>query len=187
MNVTALSRKVRRHTPKELRGQTGAPVFMVRSLTRLENLEIMSNSKVDIPADIAAGGNLEETTQKITEKLSEGSMDKLYKISLSNLKTQLEILGVALSGWENIKDEDGDDLKFSKENIELLSDELIDDLVAEATGVTNEVTEKNSGKESPSSSGSEIAKDQSSGTVGSAEGKSSSKSEIAEEDTSQPQ
>lgn len=187
MNVTALSKKVRKYTPKELRGQEGAPVFMLRSLTRFENLEIMSNSDIDIPANIVAEGDTKDVAEKLSEKLAEGSMGALYRISLNSLKTNLEILRIALSGWETIKDEEGDEVKFSSENIELLSDDLMTDLVQEVTGVTDEVTEKNSGKESPSLSGSEKETTQESGTAATVKEKSSSEPETVKEDTSQRQ
>lgn len=185
MNVTALSKKERKYTPEELKGQANAPVFTLTSVSRLEYLEIMSNSDVDMPAEIISDGNVD--TDAIAKKLASGSMGRLYSISISTIKSNITILTLALKGWENIKDEVGDVFEFSPGNIELLPDDLMDDLVREVTGTLNEVTEKNSGKESPSSSGSEKKTSQESGIVTTVEEKSSSEQETAEEATVQPQ
>ena len=92
MNVTALSKKERDYTPDELKGKPNAPVFQLRSLTRLEYLEVMASSGVDMPADLISDGIA--NPDEIAKKLTSGSMSSLYNMSISTIKTNHLIMNM---------------------------------------------------------------------------------------------
>lgn len=182
--ILALAPKERPYTPLECVSMALPPVFSLCSATRREFLELMAENEINIPK-----GALEAAANEdgdVSEVLAAMAGENIWKTVLNSHIFNLEILKKKLKGWSNLKDSEGNELVFSHENLEYLSDELVADLVREITGQARPEEEKKSEKESSLSSGSETkTQTQTSGTVESAESESLTELGIAKESTTE--
>ncbi|MCK5617316.1 hypothetical protein KAR91_86430 [Candidatus Pacearchaeota archaeon] len=171
--ILAASPKERPYTPLECEGMDTPPVFTVSSATRREFLTIMSENEINVPKEALKKAAAANSEAEVGEILANMGGDNIWKTVLDSHILNIEILKKKLKGWSKLPDTEGDNLPFSEENIEYLSDELIADLVREITGQARPEEEKKSEKESSSSSGSETAIAETSGTAPTAEAESS--------------
>ena len=182
--ILAASPKERPYTPLECGGIANPPVFTISSATRREFLTMMAENDINIPKEALGKAASAENESEVADVLASMGGDSIWKTVLSSHAFNIDILTKKLKGWKSLPDSEGNDLPFSTENIEYLSDELIADLVREITGQARPEEEKKSEKESSSSSGSETKTVAStSGTADSAKSATSSESETVREDT----
>ena len=153
--ILAASPNNRPYTPLECEGMDKPPVFTLCSATRREFLTMMAENDINIPKEALGKAASAESESEVADVLASMGGDSIWKTVLSSHAFNIDILKKKLKGWKDLPDSEGDDLPFSEENIEFLSDDLVADLVREITGQARPEEEKKSEKESSSSSGSE--------------------------------
>ena len=136
MSKRALSRTPRKYVLREDRGEKKYPTFLIHSLTALESAEVQDEIIGEIPFSTDEKG--EGTSSAITSKIKPSQM----------IKSRIKTCELGIDGWEELYDEDDKLLKFSKENIQLLHPEDLEELATEISGGVTEEEEKNSGKQS---------------------------------------
>jgi len=153
MKAIALSKKPRIYIPKDFRNEENPPKFKIRSISKIEHLQIQAEEP--IKANIFDNlSKLQEAMQRVKDG---GEIDNsnsinidlnaLISAQLSTMKTQLKILRLCLLGWENVFAQIGDTvepLEFNQDNIECLDQEIINELVNEIIGVITQEEQKNS-------------------------------------------
>lgn len=137
MSKAGFSRKPRVYVPKCRKGDTPQPAFTLRRLSPLDLLDITEKYS-DENETIELGG------------ITEGgeSKEKSVKISLKTLnrftRSKYAVLELALSGWENVFDEEDEPIPFSKEAIPFLDPDVVAELSDIAQGAIGEIEVKNS-------------------------------------------
>jgi len=168
MKVLALSKKHRSYIPKDFREEENPPRFTLRSMTRLEFYEFQNaNKDPNMTKNVTRARELTtrlqermktlKTTTDNSQEISQDAVEIGYdvietaaltgEIRASNLKRNVKLLRDKdyLTGWENVPvDVDGEFLEFSKENIECLDEDLIEELAMEISGAIGEPNSKNS-------------------------------------------
>ena len=165
MKVLALSKKERPYVPAVLLENNTHPKFTIRSLTRREQLEISAMADMNISVSDLAGKDEKEVEEIILGQLANKSASEMAAFNLNGLNVTIATLEKGLLNWEGLKDETGDDVEFSHENFELLSEELMEDLAREISGRVSVEDEKKSDEGSQLSSGSETREAPENGTV----------------------
>lgn len=137
MARAGFSIKPRHYIPKSRKSESTPPMFYIRRLNPLELQDI--SERISPDETIELGG------------ISEGEgKDRTVKVSMKTLgrlvKAKYAVLEEALSGWENVEDEDGP-VSFSKEAIRCLDPDIVNELSDVAQGTITEEEAKNS--ESP--------------------------------------
>jgi hypothetical protein len=156
MSKAGFSRKPRIYIPKCRKEEENPPRFSIRRLTPLEITEINESFGMgDEEVEFDTEGKEVKDEDKGTDK---GTTIKV-NIRLINKGTRVRfaVLEKALTGWEDVHDEDGEVIPFEKSNIPCLDLDIVNELSNVAEGAITKETEKN--YETPSSleSGSEAA------------------------------
>ena len=125
--VIAISKEPRKYIPESCKDMESPPSFTIRSISKREYLKILAESDIKLPKN-----------EDITEESNP------WPIILSSYETQIKILILGVLGWENVNDNTGKEVPFSHENLDLLSDEIMNDLVKDISGVVVEKDTKNS-------------------------------------------
>lgn len=136
MSKAGYSRKARVYIPRCRKNDVPPPTFTIRRLTPLELLDI--TEKFSDP----------DETLDLGEIVEESSQDRKVKISLKMVnrftKSKYMVLEEALTGWENVEDEDGLPIPFVKGNISCLDMDIVNELSEVAQGTIGPEETKNS-------------------------------------------
>lgn len=130
------SKKPHIYIPAQFKGESAPPTFTIRRLSPLELMDI-SEKYSDANETIELGGIENPSEEEKTVKVSMSTINKM-------VKSKYAVLREALSGWENVDDEEGAPIEFSADNIECLDQDLINELSDVAQGVVTAEEAKNS-------------------------------------------
>lgn len=139
MARSGFSIKPRTYVPKCRKSDPNPPSFLIRRLNPLE-LQDISERFSDENETIELGG------------IEDGEAGKKVKVSVKVLgrfvRAKYAVLEEALSGWENVEDEEGNHIPFGKSMIPCLDQDIVNELSDVAQGTLGEEEAKNSESQS---------------------------------------